>query len=77
LRFRTSTLPMTVSIRGRASTRYQDELYDLVLTSVARPFAGDRVGRLHRDAQHAAAVAELLADTALLLPIGTDPSGFE
>jgi hypothetical protein len=55
----------------------QDELYDVVLTRVARPFAGDRVTRLHRDAQHAAALAELLADTALLLPVGNDPSELE
>lgn len=52
----------------------QDELYELVLTRVARPFGRGRVRRLHRDAQHAAALAELLADTALLLATGNDPS---
>jgi hypothetical protein len=55
----------------------QDELYDLVLTSVPRPFVRDRACRLHRDAQHAAAVAELLADTALPLATGSDPSESE
>ena len=45
----------------------QDALYDLVLTSVARPCATDQLPRLRRDAQQAAALAEQLADTALQL----------
>ncbi|MGH2945511.1 MAG: hypothetical protein ACRDPC_04500 [Solirubrobacteraceae bacterium] len=40
-------------------------LYDLALTSVARRCAEDHVPRLRRDGQHAAALAEQLADAAL------------
>lgn len=43
----------------------QDVLYDLALTSVARRCAEDHVPRLRRDGQHAAALAEQLADAAL------------
>jgi hypothetical protein len=51
----------------------QDALYDLVLTSVTRPCAEDQLPRLRRDAQHAAALAEQLADTALQLSATGDP----
>ena len=43
----------------------QGALYDLVLTSVARPCAAEQLPRLRHDAQQAASLAQQLADTAL------------
>jgi hypothetical protein len=42
----------------------QDELYDLVVTRATQTHTGG-LRRLRRDAQHAAALAEDLADAAL------------
>jgi hypothetical protein len=50
----------------------QDQLYDLVVTRVTQPHVG-AVERLRRDAQHAAALAEDLADVALRIINGDAP----
>jgi hypothetical protein len=51
----------------------QDELYDLVVTRVTQTHVGG-AHRLRQDAQHAAALAEDLADVALRIVNGDSSS---
>lgn len=51
----------------------QDLLYDLVVARVGQPRATDALPGLRRDAHHAAAIAEELADTALRLSAADAP----